>query len=340
MYLMQCGPQVRLPAEEPSQVGECRRAAQRLAEAWEFDETLVGRAGIIATELANNLVKHAKRGELLLQALHGTGRVMLEIVSVDRGPGMQVERCMRDGYSTGGTAGTGLGAISRLSQLFDVYSAESQGTVAVSRIERQLDAAVLSATFGLEFGAINLALSGEIECGDAWRIAANDGVLAVMVADGLGHGPLAARAAQAAAQAFSENPFDQPSAALQRFHTSLSGGRGAAAACAILDADQRKVRYAGVGNIAGTLTSPSRTRGMVSHNGILGVELQRKQQFEYDYAPDDRIVMHSDGMSQRWSLADYPGLSFRHAAVIAGVLYRDHARLRDDVTVVVSGLRS
>jgi hypothetical protein len=77
---------------------------------------------------------------------------------------------------------------------------------------------------------------------------------------------------------------------------------------------------------------------MVSHNGTLGVQLLRRQQFEYEYSPGDKIVMHSDGMSARWSLSSYPGLFLRHAAVIAGVLYRDHARARDDVTVLVLGI--
>jgi hypothetical protein len=79
---------------------------------------------------------------------------------------------------------------------------------------------------------------------------------------------------------------------------------------------------------------------MVSHNGILGVQFLRKQQFEYAFGRGDRVVMHSDGMSARWSLAAYPGLSDRHPAVVAGVLYRDHRRPRDDVTVLVSGIRS
>jgi hypothetical protein len=38
----------------------------------------------------------------------------------------------------------------------------------------------------------------------------------------------------------------------------------------------------------------------------------------------------------RWSLEDYPGLAARDPAVIAGVLYRDFSRRRDDVTVVVA----
>jgi anti-sigma regulatory factor (Ser/Thr protein kinase) len=129
MYLLDSGPQLRMQVEDSSQVGDCRRAAQRLAELHEFDDTLAGRVGIVATELATNVVKHAGRGELLMQAIRRSGDVAIELATIDRGPGMQVERCMRDGHSTGGTAGTGLGAILRLSSLFDVYSVEGQGTV-------------------------------------------------------------------------------------------------------------------------------------------------------------------------------------------------------------------
>ncbi|SAK57010.1 hypothetical protein AWB76_02388 [Caballeronia temeraria] len=46
--------------------------------------------------------------------------------------------------------------------------------------------------------------------------------------------------------------------------------------------------------------------------------------------------MHSDGLNTRWELSRYPGLSMRHPSLIAAVLYRDHARGDDDVTVLVA----
>jgi hypothetical protein len=190
----------------------------------------------------------------------------------------------------------------------------------------------------LDFGAVSIALAGEIECGDIWRIAIRDEEMAILVGDGLGHGPLAATAARAAATAFGERPFDSPAECMQNLHRALSGSRGAAAACAVFSTNG-KIAYSGVGNISGAVVSAERSRGMVSHNGILGTQLLRKQQFEYKYNLGDRVVMHSDGVSARWSLSAYPGLFLRHAAVIAGILYRDHARPRDDATVVVSGIR-
>jgi anti-sigma regulatory factor (Ser/Thr protein kinase) len=309
-----------------------------MAETRGLDATLVGRVGIVATELANNLIKHAGRGELLIQAIEDGSSSTLEIVAIDRGPGMHLDTCMRDGYSTAGTAGTGLGAVLRMSTLFDAYSLIDQGTVVVSRISPappSLSSASLPAA--PEFGAICLALAGEIECGDTWRIAHRGEEAVILVADGLGHGALAATASSAAAAAFAQRPFDAPSQCMQRLHDALGGTRGAAAACAVLDPGQRKITYAGVGNISGSVLSADRSKGMVSHNGTLGVQLLRMQQFEYDYDRGSRVVMHSDGMSARWSIGEYPGLLTHHAAVIAAVLYRDHARTRDDVTVIVWG---
>lgn len=332
------GTQQQLPVSERSHVGECRRAVQRLGEAFKFDETSIGRASIIATELANNVVLHAGSGELLLQVLDDGASTELEILAIDKGPGMKdVEQCLRDGYSTAGTAGTGLGAVSRLSSTFDLFSAVSQGTVVLSRTAKRRVGpnSVSQPGSRLEIGAVCLAVAGEIECGDAWCIARNDTAAAILVADGLGHGPLAARASRQAVTSFSLDPFNEPSDIMKNLHRDLGGSRGAAAACARLRFAEAKLVYAGVGNISGTVATAERSRGMVSHNGTLGVQLLRTQQFEYDWPLGGRVVMHSDGMSARWSVASYPGLQMRHSAVIAAVLYRDFVRRRDDVTVVV-----
>jgi hypothetical protein len=97
--------------------------------------------------------------------------------------------------------------------------------------------------------------------------------------DGLGHGPLAATASKAAVAAISEHPFDAPSAIMRHLHRALSGGRGAAAACAVINSQQAKILYAGIGNITGSVVSNQRSRGMASHNGIVGVQMPRQQQF-------------------------------------------------------------
>jgi anti-sigma regulatory factor (Ser/Thr protein kinase) len=328
------GAQTSLQVADISQIGECRRAAQRIAAAWRLGETSIGRVGIVATELATNLVRHGGGGELLVQPLERGAHTDVELLAIDRGPGMEVERCMRDGHSTGGTPGTGLGAIRRLSAVFGAYSQSGQGTVVLSRISRsdtgdQPDR-------GVQFGAICVPVAGEVECGDSWSIAEDQGRVATLVIDGLGHGPLAAVAAQAAVEAFRDNPLAPPQDTMHELHRRLSATRGAAAACAVLDVETSQVTYAGVGNISGILLHDGTRKGLPSHNGTLGVALPRAKQFVYAWPPASIVVMHSDGVSARWNLAAYPGLSTLHPALIAGLLYRDLARARDDATIVVT----
>ena len=331
--------QASLAISDQSDVGECRRRAMRMAEQYGFDETRVGQVGIVATEMANNIFRHAGGGTVLTQVLDDSIQPEFEILGIDQGSGMSdVQACLRDGYSTRGTAGTGLGAIFRLSTVFDVFSIPGKGTAMVSRIRAPTAAAnaALPSAAKLELGVICLAMAGEIESGDSWGIADNGQFISILVADGLGHGPLAANASKAAVAAFIENPFDRPESAMRALHSAASGTRGTAAACARMNIAELTLEYAGVGNISGAVVTDGRSRGLASHNGTLGLQLLRTQQFQYPLPAGSHVVMHSDGLSSRWSLANYPGLGERHPALVAAVLYRDFARGRDDVTVIAA----
>lgn len=122
-----------LQVREPSQVGEARRRALALADELGFSQVRRGELAIVVSELCSNLCRHAVQGEVLLRPLPGPG---IEVLALDRGPGMaDVAACLRDGYSTAGSAGIGLGAVARLSTEFDLYSRPS-GTVALARLFR------------------------------------------------------------------------------------------------------------------------------------------------------------------------------------------------------------
>jgi anti-sigma regulatory factor (Ser/Thr protein kinase) len=315
---------------EPTQAGEARRIAVRMAEAAGFDEPSRGEVAIVATELAANLARYAKSGRLLVQAFDDGDGQTVEMLSIDHGPGIgDVPACLHDGYSTGGTPGNGLGAVRRLSTTFDIHSTPGVGTVALSRVRRPADARSNTA---FEWGAISIPAPHETVCGDAWRIVERGGECAVLVADGLGHGPMAAEAAIRAVAAFEADPFADGVETVARIHRALGGSRGAAAAVARIG---RAVRYAGVGNISGTLVGDGRARGLASQNGTAGVQIRRVTGFDYDWPAHGRLVMHSDGVSNRWTMDAYSGLAPRHPAVLAGVLWRDYGRGRDDATIVV-----
>jgi anti-sigma regulatory factor (Ser/Thr protein kinase) len=330
---MRLAPQIAVAVGEPNQAGEARRAAVRLAESIGFDEQARGEVAIVATELATNLARYARHGSLLLHALDLPAGRAIEILSIDAGPGMaDVRACLQDGYSTGGTPGNGLGAVRRLSTLFDIFSGPG-GTAIVSRVSRAADPR--RPPSGFDWGVVSLPVPGEQVCGDAWRIAEGEAGCAVMVADGLGHGPLAAEASRLAGNVFDERPFDDAVALIERAHRALAGSRGAALAIATIGGGG--LRYAGVGNIAGVLNGGERARGLASQNGTVGVQMRRTMPLEYPWPPSGRLVMHSDGLSSRWTLESYPGLALRHPAVAAAVLWRDCGRGRDDATIVVVG---
>jgi anti-sigma regulatory factor (Ser/Thr protein kinase) len=316
--------QQRHVIDDSSKVGEARRAAQTLAN-FEFDADMAGKVAIAATELANNLLLHAGNGELLIQTLGADDAEIIELLAIDRGPGMvNINACMSDGFSTAGTAGTGLGAVRRLATEFDIHSTPGEGTIVMARF---------GTGTGRPYGAVSLALEGEIECGDAWSLVQDAQGLALFVVDGLGHGTFAAEAARVAIGAFAASPFDPPQEIMVRANGLMSKTRGGAAACARQVGEQ--LSYAGVGNISGALISSGKSQGLVSHNGTLGLNQRRTQQFEYQREPGALLIMHSDGISARWDLKDRADLLARHPAIIAAAIYRDHGRSRDDATVVV-----
>ena len=82
-----------------------------------------------ASELARNVVDYAGRGWVRLEALEDGARRGLRLVFEDRGPGIpDVEAALKDGYTTGGGLGLGLGGARRLSNEFDIVSRLGEGT--------------------------------------------------------------------------------------------------------------------------------------------------------------------------------------------------------------------
>lgn len=323
-----------LAVTDPSGVGEVRRRVTALAQALRFGETDVGRAALAATEAATNLAKHARGGVVIFRPCGRGSARGVELLAVDSGPGMRsVNDALRDGYSTAGSPGTGLGALSRLSDEFDIFSAPEQGTVLLSRVWAGDPG---EGEAGLSVGVVSVAKPGESVCGDGWAAVHLPGRSLVLCVDGLGHGPDAAAASMAAVRVFEAHAAEGPEALLERMHAALRPTRGAAAAVTDVDLAARVVRYAGVGNIAATVWAPGESRSLVSHNGIVGHEMRKVQRFEVPLPPRGLLVMHSDGIATRWQLEKYPGLALRDPAVVAAVLYRDFCRGRDDATVVVA----
>jgi anti-sigma regulatory factor (Ser/Thr protein kinase) len=316
-----------------SQIAGARRTVVELATGLGLDESGRGRVGLIVTELATNLVKHAREGMLLARAFDDADGAGVEIMAIDKGPGIaDVARALIDGVSTAGSPGQGLGAIKRQSDQFAVYAHPQGGGAAImARVKGGASAGKDSPT---TIGAVVDPYPGETACGDAWAYAETERGPTLFLADGMGHGPAAAAAAEGATKAFLSNAAQTCLVGAQNIHRALAPTRGAAIAVACVDAAEKTVRFIGVGNIAAMLVDGANVKRMVSNHGTAGHAAPRIREFAYSYERGCLLILHSDGLSQKWNLEDYPGLASAHPSLIAGVLFRDHRRGRDDAGVV------
>jgi anti-sigma regulatory factor (Ser/Thr protein kinase) len=318
---------------DQSSVGEARRAAGELARNSGANQEQSARAALIATEMATNILKHAQgNGLIAIELFRDAQGAGVELLAIDKGPGIaDLHACLVDGYSTAGSPGTGLGAIARQGDLFGCYSRSGLGTV----IQVRLVAPSAPAAPGTDIGVIAATYPGETVCGDQWAFDANGRGRILLVVDGLGHGPLAAQAAKLAAQIFSKDASEDCVLLVERMHRGLAPTRGAALAVARIDVTEALIRFVGIGNITGAFLTGTEARQMVSHDGTAGHLSPRIREFTYPYAGAPCVILHSDGLSNRWQMADYPGLAACHPSVIAAVLFRDFRRGRDDATIAV-----
>jgi anti-sigma regulatory factor (Ser/Thr protein kinase) len=330
---------IQTEVRDPSQVAEARRCALRAAEAAGFAAAPAGQVALAATELATNLLKHGGGGQLLVEA----SAAHADLLALDRGPGMaDVRGCLADGFSTAGTLGHGLGAVRRLSSRLEIASWPGQGTAVWARVVPTIGPVLAQAgpplqppaAGGHAPAALSVPKPGESVCGDAWSSHTDAQGHTLFMVDGLGHGPDAALAASEAVRQFLLSRDAPPDAIVHAVHRALRPTRGGAVAAARIDWRRRCVVFAGLGNIAGAVVARSgETRRMVSHNGTAGHNARKIQAFEYP-ASDSMLVMHSDGVGTHWALDRYAGLLNAHPMLVAAVLYRDHARGRDDATVL------
>ena len=327
---------IPVPIREQSQIAEARRKAIQLASIASFSERDCGRLAIVVTEAATNILRHGGGGEIILDARSHDHGGEVKILALDCGPGMaNVQDCLRDGVSTADSAGTGLGAIQRQSDHFDIYSKPGLGTAIVCGV-RTSGYQPLPAYPGLELGTVCLPRIGEAVSGDGWAARVTErGATLLLMCDGLGHGLGAAEAANAARSEFLRSKERLPEPLLEDLHKALRGTRGAVIGVVRVEPNDRRIRFAGVGNISGFIRWRDGQTRTVSQNGVVGHNVSKVKEYEYVYGGDLLAVFHSDGLSTKWDIDSYPGLATRHPTMIAAVLYRDFKRVRDDNLIVV-----
>ena len=333
------GRPVVLALDESSKAGEARRLAAAMAERLGFDETERGRVAIVVTEAATNLFKHARGGELILQGAGTRDRP-----SAWRSWRWTAGRGWRTSAAAWPTAsrrpgppGTGWGRSSGSPTSFDIYSSLETGTAVAGAA---LGEARPPAVAGLGTGVRRRATSRwparrSAATPGRWTSAAAGAV--VLVVDGLGHGPQAAEAAREAVAGFREHGLARPAERILRAaHDALRKTRGAAMAVASRStATAARCRFAGVGNIAGVILSTrpmtARARAWSRITARSGTRFARFRSSSIPGRPGRCWSCTPTGWPLTGSSAVIPGWRRRHPGLVAGVLYRDFRRDRDDV---------
>ena len=329
-----------LRLDQLSSAGAARRSAERLAQQIGLPPARVAEVGLAVTELATNVHLHGGGGAILLRSVRAGVAAAVEVVAVDSGPGIvDVGIARRDGHSTAGTLGIGLGMVTRLADQVDIASRPGRGTVLSARFEadRKARPTLAADAAGPPAAGISRALSGEDVCGDAYAVRQDGARISLMVCDGSGHGPLAAAAAREAVRVFTDStqPGSPPEVALRRIHRALAGSRGGAVAIAELHPDAHRLRFVGIGNIAGAVVSAGHKRGLVSIGGIVGYREPPVRPFEHSLPADSVVILHSDGVSRRWDANDLDQLVCQTPLMIAATLLRDAGIHHDDACVLV-----
>jgi anti-sigma regulatory factor (Ser/Thr protein kinase) len=322
--------------QERSFVAFIKRELHNAAVHAGFPESKVGGIDIVVAELTSNMMKHAGSGELLYRFSKENNAPVFEIIALDNGPGIRdVVNSMKDGVSTTKTLGQGLGAIERLSDLFQVYSIPSWGTISYCKLHTKPPSAGDGIDL-MQFRVLNVAMPGETMSGDGYHITPGRKETRIFLGDGLGHGPEAHAAAKSAIDAFRHNQDNDPVEVLRSLHDQVKRTRGLVGTVVIADHETKKWKICGIGNISTRLYDGLVPKNYISYNGIIGLNIPNTLKSHLaDMGKHQCVVMSSDGIRTRWELSQFPSILRYDLLVLAAAIYKDNARKNDDMSILI-----
>lgn len=320
MISLRGGPAERVEASDPSAVARARRVGDRLAEAAGIDASRRPEWSIAVTEATSNVVRHGERGAVVLSARPGA----VELWALDHGPGIaDVRWSLADGSTTSGSAGLGLGAIQRQSDVFAVHTERGRGTVLYAGIGADPD-----------LSGVVLACPGTSASGDGWSFVRSGSEVSALVFDGLGHGPAAARAAETALSAFEASAPADPAALLRGVGEALHAERGGVGSVVSL-ADGGPASFAGVGNVdARVVGMELGEQRLLPSPGTLGGRLRSLASSPLEAPMSPVYVLATDGIRPRWRARELSGVWGRSVGLVVGLLLWSFHRGNDDAAVL------
>ena len=336
-------------------VMQTRRSAAQAG----FDPAKVSMLGTVASELVRNILKYAGSGELIVRTFDAGARTSVEIIARDRGPGIDdVARAMQDHVSTGGTLGLGLPGVKRMMDSFHIESRPGEGTtVTVSKwmlrrpaddkvqhpdmspLPPDPDVEVEPPTSGraestFDIGWYVRPADGFAEGGDT--VVVNEGRERTLVAviDVLGHGPDAYRLASQVEDLLAETEVMDVTRLAEMLHAELRGSLGAAIGLVALDRSDGRATYLGIGNIVAKVYDDDE-RALHSSDGIVGQGSLTMRPTAFTLEQGQTLVLHSDGISSRIGLQDYPQIVGEDPMFASREFIRRFGRGHDDASCVI-----
>lgn len=301
-----------------------------------FTEMRTGEVDIVVSELTSNIIKYARGGEVLYRLSYDDDGPLFELLCIDAGPGMpNFNHSRKDGVSSTSSLGQGIGSVIRLSNLAQFYSMVGWGTIVYTRFREDPDHK--EAASDIIIRHLNVAMPGESVSGDGLTYRKTGPKTSILVADGLGHGPQAKEAADAAIEAFEESEEHDPVGLIRRMNEYVRKTRGLVGTVATIDTERQQVALCGIGNVATYLYKGLERRNYICNNGIIGMNIPGRldnQQLPMEkYA---QLIFCSDGIKTKWDLNSYPSVLKYDPMLLAASIYKDHARRSDDMTILIA----
>lgn len=337
---------ITIQVKQPEDINQLQNFLKGLSGKMAIDETTAGQIVLAATELAGNLLYHRTvNNRIVISSLRQQKNQAIEIESIDEGPGIRNLRlALTDGYSTLGTTGTGLGAVNRLMDEFEITSytrenarppAQKIGTHVVCRKWLPVKAHHFTRLEGqMKFSILTRPRYGEKQNGDAYLIAQDTQSTFVALIDALGHGPEAARAAATAVDYLKKHYREEPGQLIKGTHEACRGTRGVVMAVCRIDHEKNQLRYAGIGNILLRGYTPSGHIQPANLEGILGLTLRRVKVHTHPW-PGGLIIMFTDGIKPHWNHADIEAYREAPVVTLTDYLFHKYSRWQDDATILV-----
>jgi anti-sigma regulatory factor (Ser/Thr protein kinase) len=327
----------RFSATDRSYFSILKKDINQIAAEAGFGTQKLADVDLVVSEMSSNLLKYAKNGEILAGLFQEGENCYMELISIDQGPGMpQPQKMMEDGVSSGDTLGMGLGSMKRLSDKFDLYSIKDWGTIILSRIYKSPANPRSGTALQVDLRPLVVTLPGQKVSGDGIYHNLSDQYFKLLVADGLGHGEDANHAVNEAVSAFRSCPFHSPSEIVRFMHTAIRHTRGMVGTVIVFDFKTNSWKISGVGNIGTRLSNFMDVKNQISYNGIIGHNIPVKMDdHEIPLEKFHQITLCSDGIKSQWGDAKLTGINRCDLSIQAAAIYKDYARMTDDMSVVI-----